>query len=169
MRTSGQRPIPTELHKMRGTYREGVHGRAPIAVGDLSKAPPHFNAEQRRSWRYAIDHAPPHLLKMIDRGTLAVWVEAETRHFEATAEQNRFNAQTGVKYLMPGPMGGLVASPLVDVIDKAGKTMMRASQDLGFSPATRTRIVAPELQAGELVGSPDNNPWAMLRMVKGND
>jgi P27 family predicted phage terminase small subunit len=155
---------------MRGTYRADRHGAAPIALGDLVKPPSHFNTEQRKSWRYAIEHAPAHLLRMIDRGTLAVWVEAETRHFEATAAQNELNKQTGVKYLIPGPMGGLVASPLVDVIDKAGKTMMRAAQDLGFSPATRTRIVvAPDQEAANDDGTPDTNPWSVLRLVKGGD
>ena len=162
--------MPTELHKMRGTYRADRHGAAPIALGDLQKPPPHFNPEQRRSWRYAIEHAPAHLLKMIDRGTLAVWVEAENRHFEATAEQNKLNQQSGIKFLIPGPMGGLIASPLVDVIDKAGKTMMRASADLGFAPATRTRIVMSEADpANDDSGTPDSNPWSVLRLVKGND
>ena len=163
MRTSGQRPIPTELHKARGTYREREHGEAPIASGELNGPPKHFNSEQRKSWRYAIEHAPRRLLKMIDRGTLAVWVEAENRHFEATAEQSRINKTAGVKYLVAGPMGGVIASPLVDIIDKAGKTMMRASQDLGFSPATRTRIA---VQAGERGDeAPDNSPWSVLRLV----
>lgn len=170
MRTSGQRPVPTELHKMRGTYRADRHGAAPIALGDLQKPPPHFNPEQRRSWRYAIEHAPSHLLRKIDRGTLAVWVEAEVRHFEATAEQTKLNQQSGIKYLIPGPMGGLIASPLVDVIDKAGKTMMRASADLGFSPATRTRIIVEaQSEAANDTGTPDSNPWSVLRLVKGDD
>jgi P27 family predicted phage terminase small subunit len=164
MRTSGQRPVPTDLHKMRGTYRADRHGDAPIALGELDKPPRHFNPEQRRSWRYAIEHAPRHLLRMIDRGTLAIWVEAEVRHYEATFEQTRLNKTAGVKYLIASPLGGVVASPLVDIIDKAGKTMMRASQDLGFSPATRTRIVTPSDASDE---APDDSPWSVLRLVPG--
>jgi P27 family predicted phage terminase small subunit len=165
MRTSGQQPVPTELLKIRGTYREDRHGTAPIALGDLTRPPPHFDGAMRASWRYALDHAPRGLLKLIDRGVLCVWVEAEARHFEATKELRRINRSSTLRYLIAAPGGGLVANPLVDVIDKAGKTMMRSAQELGFSPVARPRIRLDRDQAPS--GTAANDPWATLRVMPG--
>jgi hypothetical protein len=46
---------------------------------------------QQAGWRHAVEHAPRGILKAIDRGMLAVWVEAEERHRTAAAMQARLD------------------------------------------------------------------------------
>jgi hypothetical protein len=58
---------------------------------------------------------------------------------------------------------GLVSSPYIRILDRTAKTMLRAVQELGFSPAARTRIKAPPPPKPE----PLDNPWAMLRLIPG--
>ena len=163
----GRRPKPTTLHRLHGTFNPTRHGRdrarEPVAEGDLYKAPKGLTPSQRANWRYAIAHAPKGVLKMIDRAMLTIWIEAEDRHATAMAMQAQLDRDTTLKLLVRGPMG-LAPSPYNDILDKTAKTMFRAAQELGFSPAARPRIHAdlPEPEIDE------SDPWAgVLRLVPG--
>lgn len=164
---AGRRAKPTALHKLQGTFHTGKHGRdralEPIAEGDLFAAPRDLTREQKRNWRYAIEHAPKGVLKNIDRGILKVWIEAEDRHNTARLMQAELDKDSKLKLLIRGPLG-LVPSPYNDILDKTAKTLFRAAQELGFSPAARPRLhvePAPDAAADE------TNPWALLRLVPG--
>jgi len=113
----GRKPKPTALHKLEGTFNVTDHrhrAREPVASGDLLPDPPAWmTGDQQAVWRYAIEHAPKSLLKMIDRGALGVWVN-----------------------------GMAVVSPYLGVINRAGLRMLRAASELGFSPAARPRLIA---------------------------
>ena len=92
----GRKPIPTDLHKLRGTLNATRHGKGrsgePEAAGDLPPEPPGWMSEgQQAGWRHAVEHAPRGILKAIDRGVLAVWVEAEERHRTAATLQARLD------------------------------------------------------------------------------
>ena len=162
----GRRPIPTALHRLRGTFEPSRHGRGragePVAEGDLYAAPAGLTPSQRAVWRYAIAHAPKGLLRMIDRDILLIWCEARDRHCTAMAMQAQLDRDATLKLLVRGPLG-LVPSPYNDILDKTAKTMFRAAQELGFSPVARPRIHAdlPEPEIDE------KDPWAMLRLIPG--
>jgi P27 family predicted phage terminase small subunit len=161
----GRRPKPTALHRLHGTFHSGKHGRdraaEPVAEGELYIAPPGLTPSQRLGWRYAIEHAPRGVLKRIDRGMLLIWVEAEDRHRTAMAMQAQIDRDATLKLLIRGPLG-LQPSPYNDILDKTAKTMFRAAQELGFSPAARPRLrveTPPEEDA--------DNPWAHLQVIPG--
>lgn len=163
---AGRRPKPTALHRLQGTWNATNHGRdralEPIAQGDLGAAPGDLTPSQREVWRYAIEHAPRGVLKMIDRDILLVWVEARDRWNTARLMQAKIDRGAELKLLIRGPMG-LGPSPYNDILEKTARTMFRAAQDLGFSPAARPRIhLAPEPAATD-----DANPWSALRLVQG--
>jgi P27 family predicted phage terminase small subunit len=129
--------------------------------GDLGRdPPPGLTPSQADSWRYAVDHMPAGVLKMVDRGLLLVWVEAEDRHRTAMKMQAKLDASSELKLLIKTP-SGLVSSPYIRILDRTAKTMLRAVQELGFSPASRTRVKAPPKPA---VADP-TNPWVALRLV----
>jgi P27 family predicted phage terminase small subunit len=111
----------------------------PKPVGDLKDAPDHFDAEEREVWNYAIENAPRGLLKRIDSGVLEVWCKSHVLHRTAVSELRK----TGL--LVKAPHTGLpIQSPFLPIINKQALIMMRAIDHLGFSPASRTRIMMGE-------------------------
>jgi phage terminase small subunit len=165
----GRRPKPTALHHLHGTYNATDHGKGrqfePIPLGDLTEPPPDLTKSQEAGWRYAIAHMPKGVIKLIDRGILKVWIEAEDRHNTARLMQAMLDQDTKLKLLVKGP-NGLEPSPYNDILDKTAKTMFRAAQELGFSPAAR-----PRLKLYAHTDKPDNdpraNPWAALQVIPG--
>jgi P27 family predicted phage terminase small subunit len=162
----GRRPIPTALHRLRGTFEPSRHGRGragePIAEGDLSAPPRDFTPAQKEVWRYATRHAPKGLLKRIDRDVLAIWCESRDRWNTARAMQARLDVDNQFKLLIRGQFG-LEASPYNRILETTAKTMLRCATELGFSPAAR-----PRLQITPSPWSPDpDDPWAELRLVPG--
>lgn len=162
----GRPPKPTALHKLHGTlHARHKRSRAdePIPEGDLDREPPPgLTPSQADGWRYAVAHMPAGVLKMSDRGVLLVWVEAEDRHRIAMEMQAKLDQDASLKLLIRTP-AGLALSPYNDILDKTAKMMLRAAQELGFSPASRTRVKAPPQPAA----ADPANPWAMLRLIPG--
>jgi phage terminase small subunit len=163
MRT-GRPPKPTALHKLHGTKPDRKRSQEPQPVGELRAAPDWFNESQRASWDYAIEHSPPGLLKMIDRGMLALWVEAEDRHRLAIMTQNELNRRNGAPFLVKSPLG-MVMSPYVEVIDRAAKIMFKAAEAMGFSPVARPRLKIEPPASGSAAAKAD--PWAQLTVIPG--
>jgi P27 family predicted phage terminase small subunit len=162
----GRRPKPTHLHRLQGTYHTGKHGRdranEPRPESDLHAAPAGLTPRQRASWQYAIKHSPARLLKRLDRGVLMVWVEAEGRHRTAMEMQATLDRNASMKLLIEGPRG-FVLSPYHQILKETAGIMIRAAQELGFSPAARPRVaVEPEASSED-----EADPWVALRLVPG--
>jgi phage terminase small subunit len=138
----GRRPIPTALHRLRGTFEPSRHGRGragePIAEGDLHSPPRDFTPAQKEVWRCANRHAPRGLLKKIDRDVSAVWCEARDRWNTTRLMQARLDESNELKLLIRGPLG-LVESPYNRVLEQTARTMLRCATELGFSPTARPR------------------------------
>jgi P27 family predicted phage terminase small subunit len=132
----GRRSKPTHLKLL-----EGNRGRRPLNVneprpaGDLCDAPHWFSDEQRQSWDYAIKHAPPGLLKLIDRSILTIWVVAEAIHREATKKVEQFGL------LSKAPISGVpIQNPYLPIVNKQAQIMAKVAAELGFTPASRSRV-----------------------------
>ncbi|HEX3347424.1 MAG TPA: P27 family phage terminase small subunit [Acetobacteraceae bacterium] len=165
---AGRRPKPTALHTLHGTMRSRhrkERAYEPRPVGDLTDAPDWFNESQREGWNYVMRHAPPGMLKCLDRGLMVLWVEAEDRHRIATMTQDALNAKSGNKlpYLVKSPLG-MIASPYIDIIDRAAKIMFRCADSLGFSPVARPRI---KMDAPQGENDAPQSPWAQLQVIDG--
>jgi P27 family predicted phage terminase small subunit len=163
----GRKPIPTDLHKLRGTLNPTRHGKGrsgePEAVGDLPPEPPGWMSEgQQASWRYAAEHAPRGILKPIDRGILAVWVEAEERHRTATMMQSQLDQGTKLPLLTKTKDGTAIASPYLSILNRAAAIMIKAASELGFSPAARPRLAQATQDLPDL-----HSPWAQLKVIHG--
>jgi phage terminase small subunit len=162
----GGRPAkPTSLHKLHNTERARTRKQRtfePVAEGDLDAPPPWLNKSQREGWQYALEHAPRHLLKMIDRGALTLWVIAEDNLRLATVTQNVLNERSrDLPMLVKSPLG-MNTSPYIDIVDRCAKIMFRAIAELGFSPSARPRL---KLDAAD-APTPEN-PWAQFKVVTG--
>jgi P27 family predicted phage terminase small subunit len=162
----GRKPKPTALHETLNPTRHGK-GRSgePEAEGDLPPEPPDWMSEgQRAGWRHAVEHAPRGILKAIDRGMLAVWVEAEDRHRTAAVMQARLDQGAKLPLLTKTKDGTAVPSPYLGIMNRAAAIMIKAASELGFSPAARPRLAASAAQ-----GDPadEHSPWARLKVIHG--
>lgn len=129
--------MPSVLKVMRNSRSKNKPSPLePKPVGDLVDAPAHFDDETRDIWNYAIAHAPKGLLKKIDSGVLEIWCKSHAMHRAAVAEVRK----TGM--LIKAPNTGLpMQSPYLPIINKQAFIMLRACDHMGFSPASRTRIM----------------------------
>jgi len=162
----GRPPKPTVLHSLHGTTEPSRHNKRlqyePRPEGDLVEPPKALTPEQIEGWRYALDNAPAHLMKRLDRGMLAAWVIAEDRLYRANQAQAMLDARAQLPMLITSP-AGLIVSPYEQIIDNSTKRMVRLAAELGFSPAARPRIKVeqvPDKQA-------EDDPWSMLRVIPG--
>ena len=146
----GRKPVPTYLKMIRGNPgKRPLNDNEPIPEGDLADAPDWMSESQKTGWNYAIENAPSGLLKKLDRSVLAAWVVAEDLHRRAAEMIDKFGILT------KAPITGLpIQSPYLPVVNKQAQIMLKAAEQLGFSPAARSRIQIPEPAASRY------NKWA---------
>jgi P27 family predicted phage terminase small subunit len=133
----GRPPIPTHLKVIRGNPgKRPLNKQEPKPAGNLKEPPQHFDDELRAVWEYAIENSPVGLLKKIDSSVLETWCTAHVLHRRALAEVRKFGM------LVKPPKSDVpVQSPYLPIVNKQALIMMRAIDHLGFSPASRTRIM----------------------------
>lgn len=162
----GRKPVPTSLHKLRGTFNSTKHKRdragEAVACGNLDAAPGWMTEDQQAGWRYVIEHAPSGVLKRIDLGVLAVWVIAEDQHRISAIQQAKIDANTALPLLSRDKNGLPIASPYLGVMNRTGMRMLKAGSELGFSPAARPRLGGSEESAAK-----DDSPWRQLSVIQG--
>jgi P27 family predicted phage terminase small subunit len=132
---SGRKAKPTKLKLVEGkTYRMAERANEPVPAGDLCDPPNHLNEHQLEIWSHAIEHSPHGLLKELDQALLTTWCVAQSIHQEATKALN--NGPTVIKT----PNGMPIQSPWLGILNKQAIIMRSLISELGFSPASRTRI-----------------------------
>ena len=141
----GPKPQPTALRALHGDPQQ--RGRRVMAAlkaieppppgsADLG-APPDLTQAQRELWEHAVRHAPLNVLRTIDTWVLRGFVVAADLHRQAST-----HLQAGV--MVPAGKAEttqLVQSPWVAVLNRQVLVMLRAAEQLGFSPASRPRLV----------------------------
>ena len=132
----GRKPVPTHLKVIRGNPgKRALNKNEPQPVGDLLEPPDWMSEAQKHGWSYAIENAPRGLLRKLDRSVLTAWVVAEDLHRRATEQVDKFGILT------KAPNTGVpMQSPYLPVVNKQAQLMLKAAEQLGFSPASRSRI-----------------------------
>src|SRR5688572_16315449 len=111
----GRKPKPSYLKVLDGNAgKRPANTAEPIPIGNLEdQAPPEWMDEiQKQGWRYAMQHAPPGLLKKLDRSALAVWVCAEAVHAHAATEVARLGS------LLKSKEGQPYQNPYLSIMNK---------------------------------------------------
>jgi P27 family predicted phage terminase small subunit len=104
------------------------------------------------------------VLRRIDSGLLTCWVEAEDRHRQASIMQAKIDQGSSLPRLAKSKDGTPIPSPYLRIMNQAADVMLRCAAELGFSPASRPRLVGP----GAPPTLPDPaSPWARLRVLQG--
>ena len=132
----GRKPVPTQLKVVRGNPgKRALNKNEPQPAGDLSDPPDWMSESQKAGWVYAIENAPRGLLRKLDRSVITACVVAEDFHRKATEQVDKFGLLT------KAPNTGLpIQSPYLPVVNKQAAIMLKAGEQLGFSPASRSRI-----------------------------
>jgi hypothetical protein len=169
MARRGPRPKPTIVHKIEGTYNPTRHGRdralEPQPDQDLGAAPLDLTDAETALWDHAVISAPKGMLKEIDRPAMVVLCEAGARHNEARRMQHLLDTDAQLTLVIRGKSGQLVESPYNRILDKTAKTILNASDRLGFVPTARPRIKV-DPTTGQVVEA-GSDPWSMMRIIKG--
>lgn len=151
-------PIPLPIKILQGTARPSRIKREPKAKGALTvdtPPPPDLTADEVEMWKYALEWAPADLLKRIDADMLRLWVCAKAAHIRA-ADQVR---KTGL--LAKTTNGNLIQSPFVGAMNKQAMIMLRIAQEMGFTPAARTRIGMDWTRNEQ-----DRDPWDEVEVYR---
>jgi len=156
----GRKPTPSHLKVLRGNPgKRALNHNEPIPVGDLADPPAWMSETQRSGWNYAIEHAPAGLLRKLDRSVLTVWVVAEELHRRASEQVEKFGILT------KAPHTGLpIQSPFLPVLNRQAGVMLKCAAELGFTPASRSRI-----QLVEAVTGTGEDEWDRLDRMRHAD
>ena len=140
----GRKPVPTTLRKLHGNPRKVALPKFESKPdGDLSDAPDWLTDDLKVGWAYALQNAPPGMLKRIDQGILVAWVVAENLHRQAAEAQGKVGLLVRIKTratLNQDDPGVPAASPYINIINQQAKIMLKAASELGFTPVSRPRV-----------------------------
>ncbi len=146
----GRTPKPTALKLIAGNPgKRKLNPREPKPEGVLIEPPAYLSDGAKEAWHAAVRAAPPGLLRTLDGSILEVW---------ACAADLYNKAQTGLVktgLLVKAPNTGVpMQSPYLAIANKQAQIMMKAAAEMGFTPASRSRVTLP-LEAAD-----DLDPWA---------
>jgi P27 family predicted phage terminase small subunit len=131
----GPAPKPTHLKLLDGNPgKRALNKREPKPTGEPI-APSFFTDAQRAVWDEAIASAPAGLLKRLDSSVLAGWCVAFDLWRRAVEQVNK----TGLVTQSP-TQGVPMQNPYLAVVNKQQGIMLKCAAEMGFTPASRTRI-----------------------------
>lgn len=135
---AGRKPLPAAVKKVKGTLQKcRINPHEPRPTGKLGEPPDYMSDTAKEAWRYAIENAPPGLLSSLDAAVLERWSNCAGLYREALAKINR----AGVAgMIIKTPSGILRRSPLMDVIRDLALEMKSYESEMGFTPASRSRV-----------------------------
>jgi len=151
--------VPTELKKLRGTDQPcRLIEHEPDPPGPVALDPPEgLTDSQGALWKKLVAESAPGLLRRIDSGVLLQYVIARDLFLQA--------AQTVARegYVITQRSRKTV-HPAVHVMNSQSIIMRQAEQELGYTPASRTRINTQSDTHGGVSESAAVNHWEQIAM-----
>lgn len=158
----GRKPVPNKLAEVHGypsrVSRKDREEKAAMEPTSSEMIPAeYFTATQLEIWQEAIAHAPPGILRRIDGWALRAWVVACDLHRQATIAQARTpllfvpriapavtkKDKDGKEIEIKAEMTGYPQqSPYLAIINRQAIIMLRAAEQMGFTPTSRPRLFA---------------------------
>ena len=148
----GRKPTPTALKIIAGNPgKRPINAYEPQPRSDLAAAPEWMTEHQKDIWREVVALSPPGLLKDVDASVFAIWVVA----FDLYQEAGEKLARTGM--LIKAPNTGVpMQSPYLAIVNKQAQIMLKAAAEMGFTPASRSRVVVKRDAAKA------DDPWSAI-------
>lgn len=145
--TRGRKPKPSHLKLV-----ENARDRRPSKLKEGEPVPPGrldpdgipdwFDDEERATWTEALASCPHGLLRRLDRHAFARWVEHTVLRRREMAK-----LKAGPS-LIKTPKGAVVQSPYLGIVNRQSELLAKLESEMGFTPASRTRIALEEEDAG---------------------
>ena len=134
----GPQPKPTHLKVLHGNPgKRSINKREPKPKVEIPRCPSHLNKEAKKEWkRISKDLVQLGLLSNIDRAALAGYCQAWGRWLESETLLREHGT------LIKSPSGFLMQSPILAIANKALEQMRQYLNELGLSPASRSRVTA---------------------------
>ena len=139
MGARGPRKKPTVLEELQGRPgKRKINRLEPKPRGNLFDAPRWMSKDQRAEWRYIVENSVPGLLTSVDRANLTAYVVATCLHRAAAKEIGKLKSLT----VAVGAAGALQQHPALQIVNRQALIMIKAAAEMGFTPASRTRVSA---------------------------
>jgi P27 family predicted phage terminase small subunit len=124
--------------KMRGRFVDRAK-REPKGIPGLPPPPPHMNAEQRAIWERLVADSPDGLLERADADVFEGYVVLLQMRNQAV---RALNETTNNQILMRSTERNKahIVNPFLKEYRRLTELMRQLQNDLGYSPAARTRI-----------------------------
>lgn len=116
----GGRPLPEELE----------------IEGELGGAPDWFSEEELLAWNNILEAAPPGLLTSVDHNLLVIYCQACAEHKEASLMLKSEG------YVVESLTGAKKKNEWVVVKNRAAEIMLKTGSEMGFTPASRSKVSA---------------------------
>jgi len=135
--------------KLRSKFKERAR-REPHGQLGLPPAPEHLNPEQRSIWQRIESTAPPGVLQLAD----ADLVEGYAVLIQARNQAARMFNATGAMVLVKSDRRelnreGFIVNPYLKEYRRLTELLRLLQGELGFSPASRTRIAVEPLEGAD--------------------
>lgn len=138
----GPAPKPTELKRLEGNPgKRALNTREVQFTAKAPTCPKHLTGEARKEWRrVSKELLAKNLLQVVDRAALAAYCQNWARWVEAEEKM----AQPDFHLIGCTDKGYEYVSPWFTVANQSLKQMRAFLAEFGLTPASRTRIQAPE-------------------------
>lgn len=136
----GPRPKPTALKQAQGLRsHKKQNTKEPKPMGPIGEAPKWMTKQERAVWDEYISLTPPGLLTSMDAPMFARWVAEYIlyqRAHDIVSKSNDLStvAESGYE----SPIAALA------IMRKSSEVMLKIENEMGFTPAARTKIAINE-------------------------
>lgn len=127
--------LPTAIKELKGTLRPcRVKKNEPRPQGELiaTKPPKTLSKRGQELWKYALEQMPPHVITAVDGALFERWCTLQDQFLDVAKV-----VQAGNLLDDNGGMSGALRAEL-----KLNSSILTIEKELGFTPASRTKISA---------------------------
>lgn len=160
MGTRGPKPLPANVHRLRGNPSKKPLGELLDTLQpevEIPGCPRHLLPEARKEWKRITPELERYgLISKLDRAALAlycqawarwVWAEEQLQRHVALAQSQQAEAvengvfyEGGDGYTVPTPNGHMTYSPHWVIANKAMEQVNKYMASFGLDPASRGRV-----------------------------
>ena len=136
----GRTPKPSHLKAITGNPgRRPLNPDEPQPQVVIPPCPAELPPAGKLEWdRLAADLVALRLLTPLDRAALAAYCGAYALWAEATSAIQKYGA------MVKSPTGFPIQSPYLAIANRQAEIMLRVAAEFGFTPASRSRMNAPQ-------------------------